>query len=139
MRSDCAHISMWCLLNPELGRASADWARCGEPGSLKERGWKYLCICEDRRWDDLVRTKSLSRVDKRRQNLARFPALACRADCQRRHSAQPASPVLRLADRDKRQILTPHGRGQRIVESKAHLETVGVWKLEDGLRGANSS
>jgi|SRR5690242_18819195 len=133
---------MSCLQNPKLGRASADWVRRGEPGSSGRRsGWlEYLCICEDRRRDDLVWSERLSRIDKRCQNLACFPALTCSTYCQRRHSLQPpASLLLRLANRDKRQRLTPHRRGQRIVESEAHLETSNVWKMLCGERKTGSS
>lgn len=69
-----------------LGASGRHWARCGELGSLWKRA-THLCIRKDRRRDNLVGSERLSRVDKGRQNLARFPAFACGADCQRRHSA----------------------------------------------------
>lgn len=78
-----------CACSLELQHAWADWAHCGEPGSPR-KAETHLCIREDRRWDDLVRAKRLSRVDKGRQDLARFPALACIADLSA--TSQPSRP-----------------------------------------------
>ena len=72
-------------------------------------GVTHLCIGKDRGRNDLVRPERLSRVDKGCQNLARLPALACHV---------VSDVITQTMDG---QLLTPHGRGQRVIDGERHV------------------
>jgi hypothetical protein len=100
-------------LGPRQLRAGRLLGARGTAGKSRIESPSYLCIGKDRGRYDLVRPKGLPRIDERREDLARLPALACgfelSVDVTERH--------LRVAE----SALTPHGRGQRVVEAQRHV------------------